>query len=435
MKNKSGKKAIVSYYIMFLCLTLPLLVPFWLIKEPILKMVYFFFFMLYLKVAANLSVKVTITSSLFKELDAEKYAEIIDAGHFHYTYKLNLYLAVGDYQAAYNIISSTLLRRKEVKQKFYDHLLLCRICFERGDYEGLKEHLDQINNYFKQNPKLKLSKDDKEAYEFYCAFYNADYKAACSVLEKGIEKYSKNKNGTYIVLIRQYKLAVTKRMMGDVDEASALFEGIKEKSPKLSYSTLAQKQLDYISGTAVEQAPERLEATEVYNESSSHKAKTARVIRIVLISLICIVCLSVVANEIFVLFDTPKQEDKDLHYMLEIARALEDDDYEDFQILGYFVIYSDYAEETYNDGIDYLFLVEGDGSIDLHTLYRIETNATHQNRLNVKGIQVDTPYEYEAYFSDEKVEFVLTEKERDVPRDTLYYYEVDGYYFCIIGIS
>ncbi|MBO5305530.1 MAG: hypothetical protein J6B12_02085, partial [Clostridia bacterium] len=34
-----------------------------------------------------------------------------------------------------------------------------------------------------------------------------------------------------------------------------------------------------------------------------------------------------------------------------------------------------------------------------------------------------------------KVEFVLTEKKRNIPKNTLYYYEIDGYYFCVISIS
>ena len=214
-------------------------------------------------------------TSLWKELDAEKYAAILNAKPFlvHYTYKLNLYFAVGDYQTAYNIISSILLQHKSVQQRVYGHLLLCRICFERGDYEGLNEHLDQIDNYFKYNPNLKLLKQNKEAYDFYCAFANADYASACVLLEKSIEKYLKKKNRTYFALMRQYQLAVTKRMKGDVDEAVVLFEKIKEKAPKLVLSTLAQRQLDYISGTLEEKAPEQLEVTENYSAESYRKVK------------------------------------------------------------------------------------------------------------------------------------------------------------------
>ena len=55
--------------------------------------------------------------------------------------------------------------------------------------------------------------------------------------------------------------------------------------------------------------------------------------------------------------------------------------------------------------------------------------------MNTKDIQVNTPYEYKTYFAPHKVEFVLTEKKRDIPKNTLYYYEIDGYYFCVISIS
>ena len=151
MKNKDAKKAIASYYILSLLLMLPLLIPIWLIKEYLWVIVYFVCFLIYMRMAINFAVRVTVMPSLWKELDAEKYATIINSKPFfvHYSYKLNLYFAEGDYQAAYNIISSVLLQHKNIQQIIYGHLLLCRICFERGDYEGLKEHLEQINNYFK----------------------------------------------------------------------------------------------------------------------------------------------------------------------------------------------------------------------------------------------------------------------------------------------
>jgi len=226
MKNTAAKKAIASYYILSLLLTLPLLIPIWLIKESLWVIVYFVCFLIYMRIAINFAVRVTVMPSLWKELDAEKYATIINSKPFfvHYSYKLNLYFAVGDYQAAYNIISSVLLQHKNIQQRIYGHLLLCRICFERGDYEGLKEHLEQINNYFKYNNKLRLLKQNKEAYEFYRAFSNGDYPSVCALLEKSIEKYSQKKNRMYFAILRQYQLAVTKRMNGDVDEAIVLFE-------------------------------------------------------------------------------------------------------------------------------------------------------------------------------------------------------------------
>ena len=84
--------------------------------------------------------------------------------------------------------------------------------------------------------------------------------------------------------------------------------------------------------------------------------------------------------------------------------------------------------------IDSLFVVEADGKLDLHTFYQL--NGEDENHLNVRDIQVDQLYEYEIYFAPpRKAEFVLTEKKRNIPKDTLYYYEIDGYYFCVISIS
>ena len=155
MQNKAAKRAIAAYYILSLLLTLLLLIPIWLIKEPLGVIAYFVCFLIYMRIAINFAVRATVMPSLWKELDAEKYAAIINAKPFwiHYSYKLNLYFAIGNYQAAYNIISSILIQHKNVQQRVYGHLLLCRICFERGDYEGLKEPLDQINNYFKYGYK------------------------------------------------------------------------------------------------------------------------------------------------------------------------------------------------------------------------------------------------------------------------------------------
>ena len=431
MKNKDAKKAIASYYILPLLLTLPLLIPIWLIKEPLGVIACFVCFLIYMRIAINFAVRATVMPSLWKELDAEKYAAIINAKPFwiHYSYKLNLYFAIGNYQSAYNIISSILIQHKNVQQRVYGHLLLCRICFERGDYEGLKEPLDQINNYFKYNPNTKLPKQSKEAYEFYCAFSNADYVSVCALLEESIEKYSEKKSRTYFALIRQYQLAVTKRMKGDIDEAIVLFESIKEKAPKLVLSVLAQKQLEYINGTLEETAPEPLAVTE---NCVATQPRGVKVLRVVIIIIFCIGCLFILAGKILPLLDAPKQEYENLEYESKIESVLVDD-YEDYQILGYFDIYTDYSNENHESLIDTVFLVEGGGKLDLHTLYK--KGEENGNILNVKDIQVNKVYEYETMFDQQKVSFVLTKKKRDIPENTLYYYEIDGYYFCVLGIT
>ncbi|MBE6627725.1 MAG: hypothetical protein E7629_02235 [Ruminococcaceae bacterium] len=437
--NKSAKKSIALYYILSLSLLLPLLIPLWLIKGSLWVIVYLLCFLIYTRIAISFAVRLTVMSSLWKELDAEKYAAIINAKSFrvHYSYRLNLYFSTGDYQAAYNVISSALLPHKNTLQRIYGYLLLCRICFERGDYEGIKENLAEIEHYLKYNPSLRLPKQNKEAYEFYREFADADYASVLAILEKGIDRYSKKKGYAYIVLMRQYQLAVTKRMMGDVDEAISLLESIREKAPKLVFSTLAQKQLDYISGTLEETTPEKLEVTEIERVKSRRKAK------IILIVVLCIGFLLIIVGtilgqltapkqKIIGQLDAPKQENKDSEYIAHLEGAIEDD-YEEYQILGYFYIYTDYADETYMMSIDSLFLVESNGSLDLHTLYVL--NGEYGNILNVKDIQVNQLYEYEIYFTPKKVEFVLTEKKRDIPEDMLYYYEIDGYYFCVMSIS
>ena len=431
MKNNTAKRAIASYYILSLLLTLPFLIPIWLIKESLWMIVYFVCFLLYIRIAINFAVRATVMPSLWKELDAEKYAAIINAKPFlvHYSYKLNLYFAIGDYQSAHNIVSSILIHHKNVQQRVYGHLLLCRVCFERGDYEGLKENIDQIDSYLKYNPSLKLSKQNKGAYEFYRNFSDADYVSVCALLKKGIAKYSKKRNGAYFSLIRQYQLAVTKWMMGDIDEAIVLFENINEKAPKIVLSTLAQQQLEYISGTLEEKAPERLEVTEIETVKSRRKTKIVYIIAFVTI---CIGCLLILISKILTGLDAPKQENKDLNYIAQIENTVEDD-YNKHQILGYFNIYTDYADETYMMSVDSLFLVEANGKLDLHTMYQL--NGEYQNHLNVTDIQVDRLYEYEIYFVPRKVEFVLTEKKCSIPENTLYYYEIDGYYFCVISIS
>jgi hypothetical protein len=428
MKNKATKKAIASYYILSLLLTLPLSIPFWLIKKPLGVILYFLCFLIYMRIAINFAVQVTIMPSLWKELDAEKYAAIINSKPFfvHYSYKLNLYLAEGDYQAAYNIISSVLLQHKNVQQRINGHLLLCRICFEHGDYEGLKEQLEQIDNYFKYNTNLRLPKQSREAYEFYRAFSDGNYSSLLPILEKSIEKYSKKKSRTYFAILRQYQLAVTKRMSGDIDEAVVLFESIKEKAPKLILSTLAQKQLEYISGVLEETAPDRLEVTE------NHIVKSNRKVKIFVRIAYCVGILLILGGIILTQLDFPKQKDKDLNYVAQIEKTIEDE-YEEYQVLGYFYIYSDYADKTYMMSIDSLFLVKADGKLDLHTLYQL--NGEYHNNLNVTDIQVDKLYEYEIYFAPREVGFILTEKKRDIPENTLYYYEIDGYYFCVISIS
>ena len=105
------------------------------------------------------------------------------------------------------------------------------------------------------------------------------------------------------------------------------------------------------------------------------------------------------------------------------------DEYEKYQILGYLTVYTD---DSWTETADTVFLVESDGCVDLHTLYLL--NEEDGNQLNVENIQVDKLYEYDNIFS-KRVRFVLTEKENAIPENTLYYYEIDGYYFCVISIS
>ncbi len=432
MNNKSAKKAIASYYILFIILFLPVLIPVWLITDPLVLIGYCVCVGIYVRIAINLAVRATIMPSLSQELDAEKYAAIIKAKPFrdNYSHMLNLYFAVGDYQSAYNIIiSSLLLQNKKVKNSIYLRLLLCSICFEREDYEGLKNQLAEIDNYFKYNPNLKIHKQDKEVYEFYLAFSKADYESACANLERRIKKYSRKKNNSYALLNCQYKLAVTKRMMGDVDEAGAIFEQIKEPAQKLFLSTLAQKQIAYISGTLEETMPEPLEVTEKITFKSRLGPK---ILLMIGNAIICISCLLLLAFKMLPELDSPKQENKDLYYITCLEDLIEDD-YEECQILGYFNIYTDYADETYMMSVDSLFLVESNGRLDLHTLYT--SNEEYTNLLNVKDIQVNKLYEYKIHFAPYKVGFVLTEKKRDIPENTLYYYIIDGYYFCVISIS
>ena len=85
-----------------------------------------------------------------------------------------------------------------------------------------------------------------------------------------------------------------------------------------------------------------------------------------------------------------------------------EDDYEEYQILGYFDIYTDYSNGTYSGRVDSLFLVESNGCLDLHTPYRL--NKEYLNILNQKDIQVNQLYEYKTYFVPYKIEFVLYEK-------------------------
>ena len=429
--EKSAKKTITAYFALSLLLTIPMLIPIWFINNLIWYIVYFLFLFLYTRIVVIFVARATIMSSLLKDLNSEKYAAIIKARPFqaHYSYKLNLYFAIGDYQAAYNVISSVLINHKNISERIYGHLLLCRICFERGEYDGLKENLYEIDNYLKYNSTIKLSKQNKRAYAFYQSFSNADYSNALALLEKDIEKYSKSKNNAYRLIMAQYRLAVVKRINGEIDEAVLLFESIREKAPMLVVSRLAQKQIEIISGTIDEEMPERLEVTEKYTVKSHRAIKAIYVIAIVII---CISFVLMLVGKIISQVNAPKQENKDMNYIAALKDSISDD-YDECQILGYFNIYTDYAEQTYKYSIDALFLVESDGRLDLHTFYRFWNEPS--NYLNVKDVKVGEVYEYETYFTPYKIEFVLTEKKRDIPNNSLYYYEIDGYYFCVLGIS
>lgn len=424
MKNNSGKKAVALYVILSIAFAITALMPLWVIRRPIWILVYCLFFYIYIHIAVSFATRIAIWPSLVKELDAEKYSAIVNTRLFRArnSNKLALYLATGDHQGAYNIISSLSLKHKSYKQRVYGHFWLCRICFERGDYAGLKESVDQIENYRKYNPSIKLSKYDQAVYEFYRAFSNADYLSACEILEKSIEKYSQKKMYNYTTLFRRYQLAVTKKISGDTNEAITLFEKIRDRAPKLFLSTLAQRQLEYISGTLEETVPEPLEVTENISGKPSKKLRIFRIF----VYLFCLALL--IISEILLHLDKPKFEQE----VPEVTATIENtlyDDYDNYRILGYFAVYSKYGD---TEPIDYVFLVESDGKIDLHTLY--ESDEELESSLSVKDIQVNKSYVYENMFS-KKIEFVLTKKKYKVPNNAKYYYEIDGYYFWLISVS
>ena len=117
---------------------------------------------------------------------------------------------------------------------------------------------------------------------------------------------------------------------------------------------------------------------------------------------------------------------------LEYGKKIESvvyDDYTEYHILGYIEFYPD-LDGT--EAADSVFLVESDGKIDLHTLYREDEELG--NNLNVEDIKLDKTYVYENVFS-KKIEFVLTMKKRNIPENAKYYCEIDGYYFCLISVS
>ena len=119
--EKSAKKTITAYFALSLLLIIPMLIPIWFINSLIWYIVYLLFLFLYTRIVVIFVARATIMSSLLKDLNSEKYAAIIKARPFqaHYSYKLNLYFAIGDYQSAYNVISSVLINHKNISERFY----------------------------------------------------------------------------------------------------------------------------------------------------------------------------------------------------------------------------------------------------------------------------------------------------------------------------
>ena len=140
-------------------------------------------------------------------------------------------------------------------------------------------------------------------------------------------------------------------MNGDVDEAVVLFEEIKERAPKLVLSVLAQKQLEYISDTLEETSPEPLAVTE------NHTVKSNRKVKIVGRIAYCVGILLILGGIILTQLDSPKQENKDPDYIAQIESSIKDD-YEEYQILGYFNIYTEYREENYFNEESFHFIVK-----------------------------------------------------------------------------
>ena len=123
--------------------------------------------------------------------------------------------------------------------------------------------------------------------------------------------------------------------------------------------------------------------------------------------------------------DHPPENNFDPEYESKINFTV-CDEYDEYEILGYFSI-------TDADAVvDTVFLIDSINGIDLHTLYRREGHL--HNQCNFENIKTDTVQSYLCFIDEEtEISFFLTAKRENIPEDSQVH-EINGYYFCVVDI-
>lgn len=189
----------------------------------------------------------TVESVLYEELDAEKFAEIVNSGVFGKSTHYKILAAM------YNGDHNTVLTHTEQEMKNeINPVKLCNslykrgyVFFEREDLESLKEVVKEFYKLKKQHEKYGAIFENYSVFEKYDAFLDGDYQFIVEICEYDLKNDSKKtQNHKLTVLNVSYYRAVALFKLEQFDEARKAFANIIEYAPKTYKSKLSQ---DYIN--------------------------------------------------------------------------------------------------------------------------------------------------------------------------------------------
>lgn len=303
MDNYNAKLIIKKYdsYYLFFTFTasvLALLVLF-LSNNILLFFLAVFLFFLFQRIIQNYFYKKYIISSLFNELNPEKYTAFLNAGKIvskHLFERINAAYYLGDYATVINICHLKLKYEKSLNNKVLYLLFLARSYFILGDLENVRLVCDK----FKELTAMEIDGDKIRKNHIYFRFldlYLNDNFSECKELYEKVLL----KDETYKVLLYEiqtkFTYAISCYKCGDISIAKETFNYIVSKAPNLNISVISQKYLNAIESDIAYQ-PEKIVITtdESFILPKPRKAiKIRKIIILVLIGLLTIgYCLKLI---------------------------------------------------------------------------------------------------------------------------------------------
>lgn len=187
-----------------------------------------------------------VESVIYEELDPVKFNEILELGLLKNSVRHQVLAAMslGDHERVFAIIENT--KNKEINpvEKCNNLYRKGYVCFERENFDGLREVLRDFGALKKQFSKYSPIFDNYTVFEKFDAMLDEDYEYVVDACEYDVAHLNpKHQNKKITKLNVSFYRAVALYRMGELEKAREAFEEIIEFAPKMHKATLSKEYL------------------------------------------------------------------------------------------------------------------------------------------------------------------------------------------------